>query len=103
MYHGDRSRKETLVEHGFRLPSALDNRPLTFEEFDALRPSTDLRLGHAGALGARARPHGVVVEQLMRPTGLLDPPIEVRPAKGQVDDLLGEVRQVAARQASACW
>ncbi|MCM2269149.1 MAG: excinuclease ABC subunit UvrB, partial [Thermoanaerobaculia bacterium] len=92
MYHGDRSRKETLVEFGFRLPSALDNRPLTFEEFDA-------RVGQRVFVSATPGPFelertgGVVVEQLIRPTGLLDPEIELRPARGQVDDLLGEIRR----------
>jgi excinuclease ABC subunit B len=93
MYHGDRSRKETLVEYGFRLPSALDNRPLTFEEFDT-------RIGQRIYVSATPGPFelgrtgGAFVEQLIRPTGLLDPEIEVRPARGQVDDLLGEVRRV---------
>jgi len=97
MYHGDRSRKETLVEHGFRLPSALDNRPLTFEEFDR-------RVGQRIYVSATPGPlelertGGVVVEQLIRPTGLLDPVIEVRPATGQVDDLVGEVRKVVERK-----
>src|SRR5262249_20991852 len=96
MYHGDRSRKETLVEYGFRLPSALDNRPLTFDEFDA-------KMGQRIYVSATPSPFelertgGVVVEQLIRPTGLIDPEIEVRPAKGQVDDLLAEVRTVAER------
>jgi excinuclease ABC subunit B len=95
MYHGDRSRKETLVEFGFRLPSALDNRPLTFEEFDS-------RVGQRVYVSATPGPFelertgGVVVEQLIRPTGLVDPEIEVRPARGQVDDLLGEIRKVVA-------
>ena len=95
MYHGDRSRKITLVEHGFRLPSALDNRPLTFDEFDALVP----RFIHVSATPADfelARTGGEVVEQVIRPTGLMDPPIEVRPVRGQVDDLLQEIRQRAA-------
>ncbi len=96
MYHGDRSRKQTLVDYGFRLPSALDNRPLTFEEFDA-------RIGQRIYVSATPGPWelertgGVVVEQLIRPTGLLDPPIEVRPAKGQVDDLVARVRETVAR------
>ena len=97
MYHGDRSRKETLVEFGFRLPSALDNRPLTFDEFDA-------RVGQRVYVSATPGPFelgrtgGVVVEQLIRPTGLVDPVIEVRPARGQVDDLLAEIRKVVARK-----
>jgi excinuclease ABC subunit B len=91
MYHGDRSRKETLVEYGFRLPSALDNRPLTFEEFEH-------RMGQMIYVSATPGPYeltksaGVVVEQIIRPTGLVDPPVEVRPVKGQIDDLLHEIR-----------
>jgi excinuclease ABC subunit B len=96
MYHGDRSRKETLVEHGFRLPSALDNRPLTFEEFEH-------RVNQIVYVSATPGPYeltkssGVVVEQLIRPTGLVDPEVEVRPVKGQVDDLLGEIRKRAEK------
>jgi excinuclease ABC subunit B len=96
MYHGDRSRKLTLVEHGFRLPSALDNRPLTFEEFDARR-------GQTIYVSATPGPYeldltgGEVVEQLVRPTGLLDPEVIVRPVEGQVDDLLAEIRRRVAR------
>jgi len=96
MYRGDRSRKETLVNYGFRLPSALDNRPLTFQEFQRKQHQTiyvsatpaDYELKAAG---------GVVVEQLIRPTGLIDPAIEVRPAAGQVDDLLHEARETTAK------
>ncbi len=92
MYRGDRSRKETLVNYGFRLPAALDNRPLTFEEFSGKNLQTvyvsatpaDYELRQAG---------GVVVEQIVRPTGLIDPPIEVRPAREQVDDLIHEIRE----------
>jgi excinuclease ABC subunit B len=96
MYHGDRSRKETLVEYGFRLPSALDNRPLTFEEFEH-------RVNQVVYVSATPGPYeltksaGVVVEQIIRPTGLVDPPVEVRPVKGQIDDLLHEIRQRSAR------
>jgi excinuclease ABC subunit B len=96
MYHGDRSRKEVLVDYGFRLPSALDNRPLTYEEFET-------RLNQVVYVSATPRPEelgrtwGEIVEQVIRPTGLLDPQIEVRPAKGQVDDLLGVVRDAAAK------
>ena len=96
MYHGDRSRKETLVEYGFRLPSALDNRPLTFPEFEH-------RMGQMIYVSATPGPYeltksaGVVVEQIIRPTGLVDPPVEVRPVKGQIDDLLHEIRQRTAR------
>jgi len=93
MYHGDRSRKETLVEYGFRLPSALDNRPLTFEEFDD-RENQRIYVSATPGDWELQRTHGVVAEQLVRPTGLLDPEIEVRPASGQVDDLLAEIRRV---------
>jgi excinuclease ABC subunit B len=92
MYHGDRSRKVTLVEHGFRLPSALDNRPLTFDEFDALVP----RFIHVSATPSEfelARTQGEVVEQVIRPTGLVDPDIVVRPVEGQIDDLVEEIRK----------
>jgi excinuclease ABC subunit B len=96
MYHGDRSRKETLVEYGFRMPSALDNRPLTFEEFEH-------RMNQMIYVSATPGPYeltksaGVVVEQILRPTGLVDPPTEVRPVKGQIDDLLHEIRNRVAR------
>jgi excinuclease ABC subunit B len=96
MYHGDRSRKETLVDYGFRLPSALDNRPLTWDEFDK-KVGQRLYVSATPAPFELERTGGVVVEQLIRPTGLIDPEIEVRPASGQVDDLLAEVRAVAAR------
>lgn len=96
MYNGDRSRKETLVEYGFRLPSALDNRPLNFEEFTTLMPQTictsatpgDYELGEA---------NNEVVEQIIRPTGLLDPAIEVRKTLGQIDDLIYEIKQRIAK------
>ncbi len=92
MYKGDRSRKENLVEYGFRLPSALDNRPMKFEEFESMlnqvifvsATPSDYELEKSG---------GVIVEQIIRPTGLLDPEIEVRPIKGQIDDLIGEIRK----------
>jgi len=100
MYHGDRSRKLTLVEHGFRLPSALDNRPLTFEEFDE-RVGQRLYISATPGAWELERTGGVVVEQLIRPTGLLDPVIEIRPAQGQVDDLVGEVKMVADRNERA--
>jgi excinuclease ABC subunit B len=96
MYHGDRSRKQVLVDYGFRLPSALDNRPLTFEEFEH-------RIHQVIYVSATPGPYeltksgGVVVEQVIRPTGLVDPQTEVRPVKGQVDDLLEEIRVRAAR------
>ena len=97
MYHGDRSRKEVLVAYGFRLPSALDNRPLNFEEWES-------RVGQAIYVSATPGPYelqksgGVVVEQIIRPTGLMDPPIEVRPVRGQVDDLLQEIRVRASKR-----
>ena len=91
MYHGDRSRKETLVEFGFRLPSALDNRPLTFAEWEARRRQTVFVSATPGPYEL-AKAGGVVVEQIIRPTGLTDPPIDIRPVKGQIDDLLGEIR-----------
>ena len=96
MYHGDRSRKETLVEHGFRLPSALDNRPLTFEEFEN-RVTQVIYVSATPGPYALTKSAGVVVEQVIRPTGLVDPEVEVRPIKGQVDDLLGEIRRRAER------
>jgi len=91
MYHGDRSRKQTLVDYGFRMPSALDNRPLTFEEFEH-------RLNQVVYVSATPGPYeltrsgGTYVEQVIRPTGLVDPQVEIRPVKGQVDDLLEEIR-----------
>jgi len=97
MYHGDRSRKQTLVDFGFRLPSALDNRPLTFEEFDE-RVGQRVYVSATPAAFELERTRGVVVEQLIRPTGLLDPEVEVRPARGQVDDLLSEIRARVERR-----
>jgi excinuclease ABC subunit B len=91
MYHGDRSRKEVLVSHGFRLPSALDNRPLTFEEFEH-RVNQVVYVSATPGPYELTRSAGVVVEQVIRPTGLVDPEIEIRPIKGQVDDLLHEIR-----------
>src|SRR5713226_8796070 len=91
MYHGDRSRKEVLVAHGFRLPSALDNRPLTFEEFEH-RVNQIVYVSATPGPYELTRSAGVVVEQIIRPTGLVDPEIEIRPIKGQVDDLLEEIR-----------
>jgi excinuclease ABC subunit B len=91
MYHGDRSRKEVLVAYGFRLPSALDNRPLNFEEWEA-RVRQVVFVSATPGPYELAKSQGVVVEQIIRPTGLIDPPIEVRPVKGQVDDLLAEIR-----------
>ena len=97
MYGGDRSRKRNLVEYGFRLPSAMDNRPLNFQEFESLVPQiiyvsatpSDYELEQTG---------GVIVEQIVRPTGLLDPPIEVRPCINQVDDLIGEINHRIERE-----
>jgi excinuclease ABC subunit B len=94
MYRGDRSRKETLVEYGFRLPSALDNRPLKFEEFERL-VNQGIYVSATPAEYELAKAQGVVVEQIIRPTGLVDPEVEVRPVGTQVDDLLGEVRKRA--------
>ncbi len=91
MYKGDRSRKETLVEYGFRLPSALDNRPLKFDEFEALQPQT-IFVSATPANYELEKSAGEVVEQVVRPTGLLDPVIEVRPVASQVDDVLSEIR-----------
>ena len=91
MYHGDRSRKDVLVAYGFRLPSALDNRPLSFEEWEARVRQTIFVSATPGPYEL-AKAQGVVVEQIIRPTGLTDPPIDVRPVKGQVDDLLQEIR-----------
>jgi excinuclease ABC subunit B len=91
MFNGDRARKLTLVEYGFRLPSALDNRPLMFDEFLALTPRALFVSATPGELELRLS-EGVVVEQIIRPTGLVDPEIEVRPVRGQVDDLLNEIR-----------
>ena len=97
MYNGDKARKETLVEYGFRLPSALDNRPLRFDEFEELLPETifvsatpsDYEIEKSG---------GRIIEQIIRPPGLIDPPIEVRPTKGQIDDLVNEIRLRAGRK-----
>ena len=96
MYNGDRSRKETLVEHGFRLPSALDNRPLRFEEFERVIGPT-LYVSATPADYELERSGGVVVEQIIRPTGLTDPEIEVRPVGGQIDDLMEETRRTVEK------
>ena len=97
MFHGDRARKEVLVEYGFRLPSALDNRPLSFEEWEQ-RVSQVVFVSATPGPYELAKAGGVVVEQVIRPTGLMDPPIEVRPVRGQVDDLLAEIRARAERR-----
>lgn len=96
MYKGDRSRKETLVEYGFRLPSALDNRPMRFDEWEAICPQTIFVSATPGPYEAEHA--GRVVEQVVRPTGLVDPQIEVRPALTQVDDLLSEIRKCVAKE-----
>jgi excinuclease ABC subunit B len=96
MFHGDRSRKSTLVEYGFRLPSALDNRPLTFEEFEH-RSNQLVYVSATPGPYELTKSAGVVVEQIIRPTGLVDPPVEIRPVKGQIDDLLHEIRQRVAQ------
>ena len=97
MYHGDRSRKETLVEYGFRMPSALDNRPLTFEEFEH-RTNQVIYVSATPGPYELTKAGGIVVEQVIRPTGLIDPQVEVRPVKGQVDDLLEQIRVRTARK-----
>ncbi len=96
MYRGDYRRKFTLAEHGFRLPSCMDNRPLKFEEWDAMRPQS-VFVSATPAAWELAQAGGVFTEQVIRPTGLLDPQVEIRPVEMQVDDLLDEVRKVAAR------
>ena len=96
MYNGDRARKESLVEYGFRLPSAFDNRPLKFDEFNELTGQT-VYVSATPAKYELERSGGVTAEQLIRPTGLLDPEIEVRPTKGQIDDLIGEINETAAK------
>jgi excinuclease ABC subunit B len=96
MYGGDRSRKQNLVEFGFRLPAAIDNRPLTFDEFETIISQT-IYVSATPAEYELAKSEGILVEQVIRPTGLLDPPIEVRPSVNQVDDLLEEIEQVVKR------
>jgi excinuclease ABC subunit B len=96
MFRGDFRRKATLAEYGFRLPSCMDNRPLRFEEWDAMRPQTTCVSATPGSWDLD-QANGVFVEQVIRPTGLIDPPVDVRPARTQVDDLVGEVRQVAQK------
>ncbi len=96
MYHGDRSRKQTLVDFGFRMPSALDNRPLNFEEFEH-RTNQVIYVSATPGPYELTRSAGVIVEQVIRPTGLIDPEVEVRPVKGQVDDLLEEIRKRAEK------
>ena len=96
MYRGDFRRKATLAEYGFRLPSCMDNRPLRFEEWEAMRPQT-VHVSATPGTWEMERTGGVFVEQVIRPTGLIDPPVEIRPARSQVDDLLDEVKQVSLR------
>lgn len=95
MYAGDRSRKQSLVDYGFRLPSALDNRPLRFEEFEKLAKKV-LFVSATPATYEKEKSNGITAEQIIRPTGLLDPPIEVRKTEGQVDDLIGEIKKTTA-------
>ena len=95
MYNGDRSRKTTLVDYGFRLPSALDNRPLNFTEFES---RIDQIMFVSATPGDYEADHELLrAEQIIRPTGLLDPPIDVRPVKGQIDDLIGQIRKETAK------
>ena len=96
MYRGDYRRKATLAEYGFRLPSCMDNRPLRFEEWDAMRPQT-VHVSATPGHWELEQTEGAFVEQVIRPTGLIDPPVEIRPARSQVDDLLSEVKEVAKR------
>jgi excinuclease ABC subunit B len=96
MYRGDYRRKATLAEYGFRLPSCMDNRPLRFEEWDAMRPQT-VHVSATPGHWEMEQTEGAFVEQVIRPTGLIDPPVEIRPARSQVDDLLSEVKEVAQR------
>ena len=96
MYRGDFRRKATLAEYGFRLPSCMDNRPLRFEEWDAMRPQT-IAVSATPGKWEIEEAGGVFAEQVIRPTGLIDPPVEVRPAKNQVDDVLGEIRETARK------
>jgi excinuclease ABC subunit B len=96
MWHGDRSRKQNLVDYGFRLPSAMDNRPLKFEEFEE-RTNQIVYVSATPGPYELTKTAGVVVEQIIRPTGLIDPPVEIRKVRGQIDDLLAEIRERAAR------
>ena len=96
MYRGDYRRKATLAEYGFRLPSCMDNRPLRFEEWEAMRPQT-VHVSATPGKWEMEQTEGAFVEQVIRPTGLIDPPVEIRPARAQVDDLLSEIKEVARR------
>lgn len=95
MYNGDQARKQVLVDHGFRLPSALDNRPLTFDEFEEKTNQVIYVSATPGPYELEQSPE--VIEQIIRPTGLLDPPIDIRPIEGQIDDLLGEIQDRIAK------
>ena len=96
MWHGDRSRKQNLVDYGFRLPSAMDNRPLKFDEFE-VRSNQLVYVSATPGPYELTKSAGVVIEQIIRPTGLIDPPVEIRPVRGQIDDLLGEIRTRSAK------
>jgi excinuclease ABC subunit B len=96
MWHGDRSRKQNLVDYGFRLPSAMDNRPLKFDEFES-RTGQIVYVSATPGAYELTKSAGVVVEQIIRPTGLIDPQVEIRPIKGQIDDLLAEIRDRVAK------
>ena len=102
MYEGDRSRKQVLVDYGFRLPSALDNRPLKFAEFEALVPQTLYISATPGPYELK-KTKGVVVEQVIRPTGLVDPEVVIRPTEGQVEDLQREIEADRRQAKSASW
>ena len=97
MYAGDRSRKQSLVDYGFRLPSAMDNRPLCFEEFESLINQTVFVSATPGPY-EREKCDNVIVEQVLRPTGLIDPVIDIRKSEGQIDDLIGEINKVVERK-----
>ena len=101
MYNGDYRRKSTLAEYGFRLPSCIDNRPLKFEEWDAMRPQTVFVSATPGPWELE-RTGGVFTEQVIRPTGLIDPPVEIRAGEHQVDDLWPNAK-IASQRAIACW
>ena len=96
MYEGDRSRKSSLVDYGFRLPSALDNRPLKFDEFNQL-VNQIMFVSATPSVYEKEESGGISAEQIIRPTGLLDPPIEVHPTDGQIDHLIGEIKKVTER------
>ncbi|GAA3319619.1 hypothetical protein GCM10020331_027250 [Ectobacillus funiculus] len=100
MYNGDQARKQVLVDHGFRLPSALDNRPLTFDEFERTTHQLVYVSATPGPYELEHEPQPV--EQIIRPTGLLDPNIDVRPIEGQIDDLIGEIRDHIEKKMNGC-